>query len=289
MANFAIITDSACDVSAALINECNILYTPLYYTMGETSYPFLFGEGQPIGEYYEAMRQGAAPTTSAANPEAWTTIMEPCLARGEDVLVIPFSSGLSGTCASAQLAAGDLQEKYPDRKIFVVDSLGASAGHGLILYLAARKRAEGATIDQVRDWVEENRFHVAHWFTVDDLQYLKRGGRVSGATALVATVLNIKPVMHMDDEGHLISMGTVRGRKKALQALVEKMKETAIAPAEQTVFISHSDCEKDAEYVADLIREGMGTTDIRLFDIGPVVGAHTGPGTVALFFLAEHR
>ncbi len=289
MANFAIITDSACDLSAELIQEMGVLYTPLYYTMGEETYPFRFGEGQPIAAFYESMRQGVMATTSAANPDAWGSVMEPCLAKDEDVLVIPFSSGLSGTCASAVLAASDLQEKYPERKIYVVDSLGASAGHGLTLYLAAQKRAAGMTIDEVRDWLENNKLHIAYWFTVDDLQYLKRGGRVSGATALVATVLNIKPVMHMDDEGHLISTGTVRGRKKALQALYENMKKTAIDPANQTVFISHSDCRNDAEYLADLIREGLGTQDIRLFDIGPVVGAHTGPGTVALFFIAEHR
>ena len=190
------------------------------------------------------------------------------------------------------LAAGILAgvaDAYPDRTVLAVDTLAASMGEGLLVWYAAKMREEGASITEVRDWLEANKLHLAHWFTVDDLNHLKRGGRVSGAAAFFGTMLNIKPVLHVDDAGHLIPMEKVRGRKASLDALVAHMEKDAVDPASQTVFISHGDCRADAEYVADLVREKFGTQDIRIHSIGPVIGSHSGPGTVALFYLGRTR
>ena len=183
----------------------------------------------------------------------------------------------------------ELREKFPDRKIRTVDTLAASMGQGLLVYLAAKKRQEGMGLDELGDWVEENRLKLCHWFTVDDLMFLKRGGRVSGAAAVMGTMLGIKPVLHVDDEGHLIPMEKVRGRRASLDALVKHMQATAIRPAEQTVFISHGDCQADCDYVAQQLREKLGVKHIVTSCIGPVIGAHSGPGTVALFFVGEKR
>lgn len=177
-----------------------------------------------------------------------------------------------------------------DRTVLAVDTLAASMGEGLLVWYAAKMREEGASITEVRDWLEANKLHLAHWFTVDDLMFLFRGGRVSRTSAWAGTLLNIKPVMHVDDEGHLIPLEKVRGRKKSLKALVDHMAQTATSPvADQTVFISHGDCIEDAEYVADLVRERFGVTDILINYVDPVIGAHSGPGTMALFFLASER
>ena len=185
--------------------------------------------------------------------------------------------------------AQELGEQYPERKFFVVDTLCASLGQGLLVWHAARRRERGDSIEAVRDWVEENKLHLCHWFTVDDLMFLKRGGRVSAATAMVGTMLSIKPVLHVDDEGHLIKVGTARGRKASLKALVDHMEETAIGPGEQTIFISHGDCEEDAKQVAEDVKARFGVKTVLINHVGPVIGAHSGPGTVALFFLGAHR
>ena len=208
---------------------------------------------------------------------------------GKDVLVLAFSSGLSTTCNSFQIAATELGAQYPDRKVFVVDTLCASLGQGMLVAQAAQLRQQGKSMEEVRDWVEDNKLRQCHWFTVNDLFFLKKGGRVSAATAVVGTMLQIKPVMHVDDEGHLINVSKARGRKASLDALVKKVGETATDPASQTMFISHSDCEADARYVADQIQAKYGAKEIILNYIGPVIGAHTGPGCVALFFVGGTR
>ena len=205
------------------------------------------------------------------------------------MLYLAFSSGLSGTYQSARLAQEELRERFPDRTFTVVDSLCASMGEGLLAYYAATMRQQGCTLEETAAWLEENKLKLCHWFTVDDLHHLKRGGRVSPATAVVGTMLNIKPVLHVDDNGHLIPMEKVRGRRQSLEALVRHMKETVENPEEQMIFISHGDCPQDAEYVAGRIRETMTVRDIRIHTIGPVIGTHSGPGTVALFFLGSHR
>lgn len=230
-------------------------------------------------------------TTAAVNVAEYQAHLEPILAAGKDVLVLAFSSGLSTTCNSARIAAQELSEAYPERKILVVDTLCASLGQGLLVWYAARMRQSGKSIEEVRDWAEANKLHLCHWFTVDDLHFLKRGGRVSAATAVVGTMLQIKPVLHVDNEGHLINMAKARGRKAALKALVDHMEQTAIDPAGQTVFISHGDCLEDAQFVAQEVsqRFGIPLERIVLNEIGPVIGAHAGPGTVALFFLGKER
>ena len=234
-------------------------------------------------------RAGSMPTTSQVNGEALREFVEPYLKSGTDVLYLAFSSSLSGTYNAARLVFEELREEYPDRSVRVVDTLGASMGEGLMVYLACRERDKGLSLDEVAKWVEDNRLKLAHWFTVDDLHHLKRGGRVSGAAAFFGTMLAIKPVLHVDDEGHLIPMEKVRGRRASLDALVEHMAKTGVDNAHQTVFISHGDCEADVNYVADRIRERFGTKEIYTNPIGPVIGAHSGPGTVALFFLAKDR
>ena len=215
--------------------------------------------------------------------------MEPALAAGEDLLVMAFSSGLSTTYQSAVIAATDLAEKYPDRTIRVVDTLCASLGGGLLVYHACKKRDEGLQLDQLAQWVEENRLKLCHWFTVDDLMYLKRGGRVSAATALVGTVLKIKPVLHVDNEGHLINVSKVRGRKAAIEMLADKMVQTALPGENDFITICHGDCIEDAQYLAQLVKERCGVKEVFIGYTGAVIGSHSGPGTLALFFLGEHR
>ena len=211
------------------------------------------------------------------------------LAAGDDALVLVFSSGLSTTYQSAEIAADELREKYPERTIKVVDTLCASRGQGLLVWYAAKKRDEGMNLEEVYNWCESHKLNLCHWFTVDDLVYLKRGGRVSAATALLGTMLNIKPVLHVDDEGHLISMGKVRGRKASIEAIAKKLGETGIPGENDTVFICHGDCIEDAQYLEKLVKEKYGVKEVYIYYTGAVIGSHSGPGTLALFFLGEHR
>ena len=239
--------------------------------------------------FYEAMRQGESATTSAANPDAWANAMEPVLAQGKDVLVIAFSSGLSTTYQSAVIAADELREKYPDRKIAVVDSLCASLGQGLLCWHAARKQDEGLSLEALTAWLEEHKLNLCHWFTVDDLAYLKRGGRISAATALVGTLLNIKPVLHVDDEGHLVSVSKSRGRKASLQAMVDQMEKSALPGENDYIMICHGDCYEDAQLLANMCKEKLGVKEVFIGYTGAVIGSHSGPGTLALFFLGSKR
>jgi DegV family protein with EDD domain len=242
-----------------------------------------------LKELYNGMRAGESGSTSAVNPEGWASFMEPILAGGEDVLVLAFSSGLSTTYQSAMIAASELQEKYPDRKICVVDTLCASMGQGLLVWYACKNRDAGMSLSQLAAWCEENKQNLCHWFTVDDLMHLKRGGRVSAATALVGTMLQIKPVMHVDNEGHLVKVTTARGRKASLQMLAKKVEETGIPGANDVCFISHGDCIEDAEYVAELLKSKYGVKEVIISYVGAVIGSHAGTGTVALFFLGNQR
>ena len=215
--------------------------------------------------------------------------MRKVLEEGKDILSINFSSGLSTTYQSAVIAADTLRSEFPEANIQVVDSLAASLGQGLLLYLCVREKNKGRSLEEVRDYALATRDHICHWFTVDDLNHLKRGGRINAATALFGTMLAIKPVMHVDDEGRLIPVSKARGRKASLLALVDEMEKTAIDPKDQTVFISHGDCLADAEFVADEVRRRFGTEDVRINYVGPVIGNHSGPGTLALFFLGTKR
>ena len=287
MADYRIITDSCSDLTVELIRKLDITVAPL--NMLFQGNVRVDSVAEDIKEVYEALRQGEAASTSALNPDQWASYMEPVLAAGEDVLVLAFSSGLSTTYQSAVIAAADLSEKYPDRKIRVVDTLCASLGEGLLVYHACQKRDEGMDLDTLAQWVQDHRLNLCHWFTVDDLMYLKRGGRVSAATALVGTVLKIKPVLHVDNEGHLINVSKVRGRKAAIEMLADNMGKTAIPGANDCVYICHGDCIGDAEYLAKLVEERYGVKEIFIGYTGAVIGSHSGPGTLALFYLGEHR
>ena len=285
--NYQIITDSCCDYPTPMYKELGLTFVPL--TVEFRGKSFDDKNDDSLKEMYDGFRAGEPAKTSAVNPSRWGEVMEAALRNGQDVLVLAFSSGLSTTYQSAVIAAEELTEKYPDRTIRVVDTLCASMGQGLLVWYACKKRDEGMSLEELYSWCLENRLHLCHWFTVDDLQHLKRGGRVSAAAAAFGTMLNIKPVLHVDDEGHLIPVGKVQGRTTSIKALLKKMQETAIDPAEQVVFISHGDCEKDAEKLAAMVRESIGPKEIILNPIGPVIGAHSGPGTVALFFLGTKR
>lgn len=287
MANYQIITDSGCDLPQAKLAELNVRSSPLFVRFRGEDRPDSVDEG--IKEIYDGLRAGEMATTSAINPTGWTEIMEPELQEGKDILVLAFSSGLSTTYQSAVIAAEELAEKYPDRKIRVVDTLCASLGQGLLVYYAAQMRDAGMGLDALAAWVEEKKFNLCHWFTVDDLMFLKRGGRVSAATALVGTMLQIKPVLHVDNEGHLINISKTRGRKASIQALADKAVQTALPGENDVMFICHGDCLEDAEYLAGLMKERCGAKEVFIGYTGAVIGSHSGPGTLALFFLGEHR
>ena len=289
--SFAIVTDSSSNLTEEMIDRFDLSILPLTFMVdGEEYRSYLKGEKTDLSQFYAMMREGKVITTSLPNLQESRETIEALLKNGRDVLYLGFSSGLSGTYQAIELLLAELAGLYPDRTVYSVDTLAASGGEGLLVYYAAKMRDEGATVEAVRDWVEDHKLHLAHWFTVDDLMFLFRGGRVSRTAAWAGTMLNIKPVMHVDDEGHLIPLEKVRGRKKSLKALVDHMEQTAISPvADQTVFITHGDCLQDAEYVADLVRERFGVSDVLINWVDPVIGAHSGPGTMALFFLASER
>ncbi len=285
--SYKIITDTCCDFPAAMYKDLDLEVVSLSVLYKGVNYN-AYSEAW-LKEMFDGLRKGESASTSAVNPEGWANVIEPVLAAGQDALVLTFSSGLSTTYQSAMIAAQELQEKYPDRKINVVDTLCASLGQGLFVWYACKKRDEGLSLEELTLWCQENRLKLCHWFTVDDLMYLKRGGRVSAATALVGTMLGIKPVLHVDDEGHLINVSKVRGRKASIHALAAKMGELGIPGANDTAFICHGDCQEDAEYLAELVKEKHGVKNVFIYYVGAVIGSHSGPGTLALFFLGDHR
>ena len=289
MRYYTIVTDSSCDLPAPLLEKMGIRVVPLAVNLDGKTY-FNYPDGRAIGfeEYYAQLRSGKQATTSAVNMSLFRTVMEAELIAGHDVLYLGFSSGLSGTFNAGAMAARELQEEYPEFELIAVDTLCACMGQGLLVYLAALEKAGGKSMHEVRDFVEAQKLHICHWYTGDDLQHLKRGGRIGGTTARLGTMLNIKPVMNMDNEGKLAAVSKARGRAAALRALVDKMGEQAIEPEKQTVFIAHADCYDDAHKVAEMIHERFGSKSLINY-IGPVIGAHAGPGTVALFFVGKER
>ena len=287
MANYKIITDSACDLGAAMLQQLDVITTPLYVLVKGQDMPDTV-EDAAIAEFYADMRAGEVAKTAAVNPEGWAAVIEPVLAAGFDALVLPFSSGLSTTYQSAVIAADELMEKYPDRKVITVDSLSAALGQGLLVWYTCKMRDAGLSLEELAAWVEENRLHIAHWFTVDDLIYLKRGGRVSAATAVMGAMLNIKPVLKVDNEGKLVSALKVRGRKSAVKALAKKL-DGAEGFANETVFICHADAAADAEQLKAMVLEKHPGTEVMIGNLGAVIGSHAGPGTLALFFMDKQR
>ncbi len=287
MNNYRIVTDSASDMGEHL-KDWGVASVSLTLKFDGEDVIQKNDEVEPVA-FYNRMREGGVAKTSAVNPEGFIEVFEPILAAGDDILYIGFSSGLSTTCNSGRIAAEKLMEKYPERKITVIDSLSASAGFGMLVYLAVRKKNEGATLDENAEYVTSLIPHMCHWFTVDDLVYLKRGGRISPTVAFVGGVLGIKPVLHMDLEGHLINKFKVRGRRASIKALADKLGELMTDKSQGPVFICHADCEDDAALLSSMIKETYGLdTDITVFT-GPVIGAHSGPGTLALFFIGNER
>lgn len=290
MPDFVILTDSSADLSADMAQKLSVEVLPLGFVLDNQTYRnYPDNREMDPHVFYDRLRAGDVATTTALNVAEYTEALEPLLQAGKDVLVLAFSSGLSTTYNSSRLAVEELSAKYPERKLYTVDTLCASLGQGLLVWYAARERDRGHSIEEVRDWLEDHRLNVCHQFTVDDLYFLKRGGRISAATAVVGSMLQIKPVLHVDDEGHLINIGKVRGRQAALKALVDRMEETALDSGSLTVFISHGDCLEDAQIVADMVKKRFGVEEVYINYVGPVIGAHSGPGTVALFYAGTER
>ena len=288
--NFEIVTDSSCNLVEDMIDEFGLHILPLTFMVDGTEHrSYLKGQVTDLRQFYTMMRAGKVIKTSLPNVAESEQTLRSILDAGKDVLYLGFSSGLSGTYESTALLCRQLSDAYPDRKLVAVDTLAASGGEGLLVYHAAQLARAGKSLEEVAQWVEDNKLHLAHWFTVDDLMFLFRGGRVSRTSAWAGTMLNIKPVMHVDDEGHLIPLEKVRGRKKSLKALVKHMAASVNRPIQEPIFITHGDCIEDAEYLAGLVRDELGVSDIRINYVDPVIGAHSGPGTMALFFLADKR
>ena len=287
MRDYVILTDSGTDLSPEKAKEIGVRVIDLMVIM-EGGEPTPNREVAPK-DFYDFLRSKKMATTSAVNVETFSEVMEEIVKEGKDVIYMGFSSGLSATFSAGRLAAEEVGEKYPESKVLAVDTLAASLGQGLFVYLAAKMKEQGATIDEVYAWAESNKLNLCHWFTVNDLMFLKRGGRVSAATAVMGTMLNIKPVMHVDNEGHLIKMGVARGRRASIDALFDKFTQTAIDGASQTVFICHGDCIDDANYLADRLKNEAGVKEVFIDYTGVVIGAHSGPGTLALFYMGTER
>lgn len=289
MRDFVITTDNMADLPDTYLEEHGLKIISLSYMLEGKTYSEK--NRLPVKEFYDKMRNGAMPTTSQVNPEEARELFEELLKEGKDVLHIAFSSGLSGSYNSARIAAEELQEEEAEGRVVVIDSLCASLGEGLLVHKALGLKEEGKSLDEIAEWLKENRLHLCHNFTVDDLNHLYRGGRVSKTAAVLGTMINIKPILHVDDEGKLVPISKVRGRKKSLITLVDNMEKQIGSYREQNdmVFISHGDCLEDAEFAAAQIRERFGIDSFLINDVGPTIGAHSGPGTVALFFMGEKR
>lgn len=287
MKEYVIVTDSSCDLPRDIAKAWGVETLSLEVNIDGVG-SFLNHEIDPK-EFYGYLRDKRPVKTSAANMDSFCELFERIVKDGKDIIYIGFSTGLSATYSAGKNAAEDIMEKYPDSKVITVDSLCAALGQGLLIKYAVDKKNEGATLEELAEYVRKTVPKLAHWFTVEDLFFLKRGGRVSAATAVMGTVLQIKPVMHVDNEGKLINVEKARGRDASIKAMFEKMKQSAIDPEKQTIYIGHGDCYDDAKKLADMITAEFGITDILIDYVGPVIGAHSGPGTLALFFIASQR
>lgn len=288
MSDYIIFTDSCCDIAPELLEKWGVPYANMTFSFDGEDQAYISTD-LSNKEFYDRMRQGAHARTAAINADAFVRAFTPILEEGKDILYIAFSSGLSTTVNSAHMAVEELKETYPDRKIVIVDTLAASAGGGLMVYMAVAKKNEGASIEENAAYMESLVPQHCIWFTVDDLEYLKRGGRVSPLVAFAGGVLGIKPVLQMDNEGHLVKVSTARGRKKAIEALVEKYAELSYEEKNTPIFISHAEAENDAKQLADILTQRHGVEVTLITEIGPVIGSHAGPGALALFFIGKHR
>lgn len=290
MADYVIVTDVTVDLPAKMLAEMDIPAMPMPLVFDNKAYTH-YADFREVSyaDFYKSMRNSGTASTSQVTNATFRAGFEPHLKEGKDVLYIAFSSGLSGSYGGSLTVRDELLAEYPDRKIICVDTLAASSGEGMLVYYAAQKKAEGCTLEDLAKWLEDTKLHMCHWFTVDDLHFLKRGGRISAAAAAIGSILKIKPVMHVDDEGHLIPMEKVRSRKKALRRLIDKLFETGVDIASQTIFISQADALAEAQQMADTIKEETGVKEVIVTQIGPIIGAHAGPGTIALFYFGTER
>lgn len=282
-----ITVNSTVDLPKEWLSERNVPVIPLKYTIEGNTYEDM--NGLSSKEFFGKLREGKMAVTSQVNPDEAKTALEPYLREGKDILHLGFSSALSGTCNSMRIAAKELEEEYPDRKIIVIDTLCACLGEGLLLYYALKHRSEGRSIEETAKWVEENKLHICHNVTIDDLEHLYRGGRISRTVAVLGGMVKIKPMLHVDDQGALKVIGKERGRRKALGKIVETASKQAQGWENDIVMITHGDCREDADYVAGLVREKLGVDNILINNIGTVIGSHTGPGVVAVFCMGEKR
>ena len=288
MNQYVILTDSACDITKEILDSWNVGFVSLTFKFTDSDIEYRNSD-MPVEQFYSEMRAGRVAKTAAINVDTFIDLFEKELEKGNDILHIGFSSGLSSTYNAARMAGEQLKEKYPDRKIITVDSLAASAGQGLLVYLTVQKKNEGASIEEAAEYAKGLVPHICHWFTVDDLVYLKRGGRVSATAAFFGNALGIKPVMHVDDEGHLVPVTKVRGRRTSLATMADMYTELAEDLTGGTVFISHGDCINDAELLAKMLKDKHGVDVQIITSVGTVIGAHSGPGTLALFFVGKHK
>ncbi len=284
-----IFTDSCCDLPISFVKENNIQVMSIRVNINGKDIPDDLGESISHKNFYNLIREGEMPTTSQVNVNTFEEGFRKFVKEGYSIIYIGFSSALSGCINSARLAKETVLEDMKDADITIIDTKSASMGLGLIVYYATNMLKEGKNKEEIINWIEENKLKINHWFTVDDLNHLKRGGRISSTVAIVGTMLSIKPIMHVDNEGRLIPVSKVKGRKKSIKALQEKLKERIVNPEEQVIFISHGDCLEDAEHLRELILKELNVKDVIINNIGPAVGSHSGPGTVALFFIGNDR
>ena len=290
MRDYIIVTDATSDIPNEMANELNVKVVPMSFSLGEKNYNHYPDYRElDIKTFYDKQRDGQTSLTTQINVAVYLDFFEEIIKSDKDVLYISFSSALSSTYQSSVLAAKELNEKYPDFKIITIDSKAATLGETLLVKLAAQKKSEGMNIEDLSKWVDENHLKVCHYFTVDDLNHLKRGGRMTAMTAFIGTALDIKPILHVNDEGKLIPLDKVRGRKKALKVLFNYLAELSENLEEQTIFIGHGDCIEDARYLESLIKEAYKVKEVIIHPIGPIIGSHTGPGAITLFFLGKHR
>lgn len=289
MGEYKIFTDSTCDIKPKDLEKWGVGYFPLVFYFTDDEKNVINDTDMPAKAFYDEMRKGRIAKTAGTNIANIKEAFRKELSDGYDILYLGFSSAMSMTYNSGVIAAEEMAEEFPERKIYTVDTLAQSAGQGLLIKLTVDYKNKGATIEEARDFAEDRKLHIAHWFSVDDLTYLKRGGRLSAASAFVATVLNIKPVLHTDNDGCLVAMEKIRGRKQAIKRIIEKYGELAIHPNEGPVFLCHSDDPEGIEFMEKLLFDTYGVKPEYIADVGPVIGSHIGPGTVSIFFETKER
>lgn len=290
MKDYVIITDATTDLPQELVEKLGVFVIPFPFSIDDEKF-LNYPDNREMDpkKFYQLMKDGKTPKTTQINVETFLNTFKKYLDEKKDILCIILSSGISGTYNSASIAAKEANELYNENKVIVIDSLSASLGEGMLVYNAVCKKNEGLSIEELVEWIEDNKLKMCHWFTVDDLSYLKRGGRISSVAAAFGTILAIKPVMHVDNDGKLVPVKKVRGRKNSLLEMINEMKDTGVDLEGQTIFVSHGDCENDANFIANIAKEQFKVKDVIINFVGPVIGAHSGPGTLALFFGGNHR